>query len=429
MNPHFSQFDAVALRPVVTPLVAMKTLPALIRLVMVFTIVAFVGGGTVFGYNLSGIAWVMPLAVALLILANNFSKISFPYGIWLPWALFLFIQLAVADHANLDPRVVPQQRTFQVLCPIIIGMAVSTFRPTPFELESFVTVCRYLSFVLLAIVAAKTGILLTGTLPDVTGLAPEVMTVMLLCSLFVNRYLFLKEKRDVLLWSFLAFVPFIAVTRTAIAAALLTFPLAFGPMRISRRIVALILIILLGGAAFYSPRVQKKMFYSGKGEVSDVTRDDFATSGRSFMWEKMYAHLDDNYLAGYGSGSGETFVYGITGKTGYPHNDWLLTLFDYGIVGVSIYAICLMLALLHAVTRSKYCVSETNKILFLTGASAIIPFCLMMTTDNIMVYASFFGNLHFTMLGLAYGALQAQAVDANRSISVAHEQAVGMEQR
>lgn len=422
MKSSFSQFDTATPQSTVTPLVAMKRLPVLIRLVMIFTVVAFVGGGTVFGYNLSGIAWVMPLAVALLILAHNFGKVSFPFGIWLPWALFLFTQLAVADYANLDPRVLPQQRTLQVLCPVIIGMAVSTFRPTLLELESFVSVCRYLSVVLLAIVAAKTGILLTGKLPDVTGLAAEVMTVMLLCSLFANRYLFLKEKRDFLLWSILAVVPFIAVTRTAIAAALLTFPLAFGPMRISRRIVALILIVLLGGAAFYSPRVQKKMFYSGKGEVSDVTREDFATTGRSFMWQKMYAHLDDDYLTGYGTGSGETFVYGITGKTGYPHNDWLLTLYDYGILGVSIYAISLMLALLHAATRSKYCVSETNKILFLTGASAIIPFCLMMTTDNIMVYASFFGNLHFTMLGLAYGALQAQMENANRGLSTPHEQ-------
>ena len=418
MNPHFSQFDAVAPQPAVTPLVAIKTLPALIRLVMVFTIVAFVGGGTLFGYNLSGIAWVMPLAVALLILANNFSKISFPYGIWLPWALFLFIQLAVADYPNLDPRVLPQQRTFQVLCPIIIGMAVSTFRPTPFELESFVTVCRYLSFVLLAIVAVKTGILLTGRLPDATGLAPEVMTVMLMCSLFANRYLFLKEKRDFLLWSLLAFVPFAAVTRTAIAAALLRFPLAFGPMRISRRIVALILIVLLGGAAFYSPRVQKKMFFSGKGDVSAVMGDDLATSGRSFMWQKMYAYIDDDLLTGYGTGSGETFVYNITGKTGYPHNDWLLTLFDYGIIGVSIYAICLILLLFHAVSRVKYCSSEINKLFFLTGASAIIPFCLMMTTDNIMVYVTFFGNLHFTILGLAYGALQARMDNARRSLSV-----------
>jgi len=32
----------------------------------------------------------------------------------------------------------------------------------------------------------------------------------------------------------------------------------------------------------------------------------------------------------------------------------------------------------------------------------------MMLTDNIMVYASFFGNLHFTFLGLAHGALRAE---------------------
>jgi len=33
----------------------------------------------------------------------------------------------------------------------------------------------------------------------------------------------------------------------------------------------------------------------------------------------------------------------------------------------------------------------------------------MMFTDNIMVYASFFGNMHFMILGLAYGALREES--------------------
>jgi len=48
------------------------------------------------------------------------------------------------------------------------------------------------------------------------------------------------------------------------------------------------------------------------------------------MWENMYAHLEDNMFSGYGTGSGESFVYKYTGRLAYPHNDWLLTLYDYG---------------------------------------------------------------------------------------------------
>lgn len=385
----------------------MQHLPGLILVVVFFTVLAFFGG-SLFGYNLSGLGWVVPLAIALLIVVKNFSKVSFPYVIWLPWGLFLFTQLLFVDYANLDPRVIPLQRTLQLLCPVFVGMAASTYRPTQIMTESFITLCRYLAFILLGVTALKTGILLTGKLPDVTGLAAEVMTVMLLCTLFINRYLLFKEKKDIQLWAMLAFVPFVAVTRTAIAVTLLTFPLAFGPMKLSRRLAVLVLIILLAIAAFYSPRVQKKMFYSGQGEMSDVMSADFSTSGRSSMWENMYGNIDDNLLLGFGTGAGETYVYKLTGQAGYPHNDWLLTLYDYGMLGVSLFALCLIMLLVHAKTRAKYCTSPVNNVLFLAGASAIVPFGMMMFTDNIMVYASYFGNLHFTILGLAYGALRAQ---------------------
>ncbi|MFC1828168.1 hypothetical protein ACFL0O_00980 [Thermodesulfobacteriota bacterium] len=59
--------------------------------------------------------------------------------------------------------------------------------------------------------------------------------------------------------------------------------------------------------------------------------------------------------------------------------------------------------LFHALRSAKTAAPE-NRLLFLTGASAFVFMALMMITDNIMVYVSYFGNLHFTILGIAYAA-------------------------
>lgn len=388
-------------------------LPALIWTIMFFTVVTLYGGGQFLGYNLSGLGWVVPLVFSLLVIARNPNRITFPVVIWLPWALVLLIYFIVADLSKLDPRVAPFQRMIQLLCPIIVGIATSTYRLSPQKLSQFINLCRTLSFVVLGLVLFKSGLLLTGQLPGITGLAAEVMTVMLLCSLFANRYLLRHEKRDVILWSLLAIIPVIAVTRTAIVATLLTLPLACGHMSIMRRLIVLIMVCAVGVGVFYSSRVQEKMFYSGKGEISDVMSEGFRSTGRFQMWENMKIKIKDAPLTGHGIGTGETFVYRLTrGNSGYPHNDWLLLRYDHGLLGVGVFSCCILLSIGSALFRARSCTDDDIKTLLLAGASSFIPFAMMMTTDNIMIYASFFGNLHFTILGLAYGAFCARKKNA-----------------
>jgi len=382
-------------------------LPPLVVIVLVFTVLAFYGSGKVLGYNIAGISWVVPMAVALLVLARNLNRVAFPFVFWIPWALLLLTYLAIVDYRLIDPRVIPVQRALQVLSPVIVGMAVSTFRPTLPHLAAFSRGVQLLSLALLVIVLLKTGLLLTGHLPDITGLAAEVMTVMLLCTFFATRYLISRNKRDLAFWGVLACVPAISLTRTAIAATLLTFPFSFGPMRKSHRVGALLLIAAVGLGLFYSPRVQKKMFYSGQGEVSDIFSEDFATTGRSYIWERTFTRAQEAILTGHGIGAGETLAYQYS-NLAYPHNDWLLTYIDFGVLGVTVFSGCMLLTMWDCLRKARTCRHPETRLLLLAGASAFIPFMLMMMTDNIMVYASFFGNLHFTFLGLAYGSLRAE---------------------
>lgn len=418
MNLTHAQFSTGATTTAKSGLLAdLKRLPLLVHLVLLFMIVIFLWNRPILGFNLSGLAWVVPFAVALLVLSTKLSRITFPYILWLPWALLLFTYLAIVDASLLDPRVIPQQRTLQLLSPLAVGMAVSTWRPTADDLQAFFASCRRLAYLLLFIVLLKTGVLLSGVLPGATGLAPEAISVTLLCTLFATSHVITRSKNDLLLWALLACVPIIAITRAAIAASLLTLPLSFAPISVFRRVVALALIALVGVAVFNTERVQKKMFFSGKGSIKDISRsnEDFATSGRKVMWEKMGVVAMDEPWTGHGTGMGETFTYNLTGNLAYPHNDWLLTRYDYGLLGVITFAACCLLMIGHAVLQLRQRPDDGTRILLLTGAAGFVPFVMMMSTDNIMVYAPFFGNLHFTFLGLAYGALrneQTESLDA-----------------
>jgi len=381
-------------------------LPLIIWVVLFFLVLACVVPGALFGFNISGISWVVPLIMSIYVIATRISMVTFPWKLWLPWILMLIIHLLTLDYALLDQHVIPLQRTAQMLSPLFVGMAISTFRPTKATTTRFFSVLRYLAYVLVGLLVVTSG-------GNMRGFASQNMALLLLCVFFANRYLLFREKKDLQIWLVLACIPVLAITRTVIAASLLTFPLALSPMSIARRITFIVLMAAAGLAIFQLPAVQEKMFFSGHGELSEIGHsDDFATSGRSYMLELMYPEAETKHWFGHGTGGGETMAWDIA-RLAYPHDDWLLTYFDYGVVGVVILIACILLTIYHGFKAQRKCVSKETRLLFLTGLSAFVPFVLVMFTDNILVYASFFGMLHYTFLGLGYGALKVEQ-DAKR---------------
>jgi hypothetical protein len=372
------------------------SLPSLVWILLASTGLALFGGFKLLGFNISGIAWIVPLLLSLILLSQRIGKITFPFWIWIPW-IVLLISHCILSHYS------PLQRTVQVLCPIVIGCAVSTLEINNSQLQFFIKVCKNFAIIIVLIALFKTGFLLTGRIPHITGLAAEVMTGLLLCALFASGYAS-GDKKQLYWWAFMASLPVFAVTRTAIATAGVTLPFTFAPLGIKKRVLFIIAGLIVGLIIFFSPRIQNKMFYSGQGTIQDMMEGDIATTGRRYMAKRIKNKIYQRPWLGYGTGSGESFTWYIThGSSGYPHNDWLLTLHDQGILGATIYALSVFTALIHSL-RMAWRTNGEQRVLFFAGASSFIILIMMMFTDNIMVYASFFGNLQFTMLGLAYAA-------------------------
>jgi O-antigen ligase len=238
------------------------------------------------------------------------------------------------------------------------------------------------------------------------------MTGSLLAVIFAVTFVY-ERKKDLLIWICLAIVPIIAMTRTAVVATGLTLPLTFAPFKMSKRFVLLIVIVVIGIGLFYTERFQRKMFYSGKGTVADLklSNPNFFSSGRTRLWELMNQEIMDKPFFGHGANAQEDFIFSYAGFYGQPHNDWLRLLFDYGYFGASSFAFCVLLQMFHAWKRGRNTIGGT-RVLFYAGASGFLPFVLFMFTDNIILYVSFFGNLHFAILGLAYASLKTSMKDA-----------------
>jgi O-antigen ligase len=360
------------------------------------------------GRNISGWAWVVPLIISIFLIVRRPSRTTFPVLVWTPWLCIVVFYFVNSGFSYL-------QRNIMLVSPVIVGMAVSAGKIGESQLRDFRKLMTLLLFVLFLTVVIKTGFIFTGILPPISGLAPQGITAALLCSLFAVEYS-INKRRGLLHWIIGAAIPFIALTRMAIAAAGITIPFTFASLKIKKRLISLTIIAALGVTLFYTERVQRKMFYSGTGTLQDVrlSNPDLFTTGRSRLWDLMIEEIKLKPVWGHGANASEEFVLSVTfGTLTHPHNDWLRLLYDYGLVGASIFVICIVMQVVHLLKRAPKTLGESRVLLY-AGASSFLPFVLLMFTDNIILYAAFFGNLQFTIIGLVYAAQKTQEVDAWR---------------
>jgi O-antigen ligase len=382
----------------------------LLWVVVISTIVACIGGSSFLGYRLSGYAWVVSLATAVIVYLSKRGSITFPVHVWVPWILVVLIYLLRSENEHAF------QRSIMIVCPLIIGMAVSGERVTDRVLITFTKAYRFLAIVLCVSTVFKTGMHLTGVLPTASGLAPEVMTGALLCTLFASNYMF-GLKTALYWWVALAAIPVIALTRMGIIAAGLSLPLTFAPMRVAKRVALAAMILMVGYSIFLTERVQQKTFYSGSGTFQDIRWDnpDVATYGRRQVWDHMQAQIEADPWFGHGANASEAYVMKLTGSLVHPHNDWLRLLYDYGYVGTAIFSLCMLWQVIHLLRTGRNA-TGLSRILFYAGASSFLAFSLFMFTDNIILYVAFFSNLQFTMIGLAYAAHSGRASAEKRTL-------------
>lgn len=384
-----------------------KCVPMLVWVVLLTTLISNLIGETILGFQISGLGWVITLVFALFVLLGKSGRPRFPIWIWMPWFVLAVGYLSVADAENAI------QRTVMLFTPIAVGAAFSKLQIGVRTLSRIEAILDKFAAAFLVFILINSGLVFTGALPEVTGLAPQATTAAVLGTFFAAKYA-LGSKSAVIKWTLIAFVPVIALTRTGILATGLTLPLTFGPLAWWKRIVIVICAAIFGLLIFNTERVQNKMFYSGQGTIFDIRYDnpDFQTSGRGFIQEKMEKELEESPWFGYGANASEEFVSDYTEGLKHPHNDYLRLAFDYGYFGMFVFLACMVLQMLHAL-RAAHRTTGAARLFLIAGAGAFVPFAIFMKTDNIVLYAAFFGNLHFMLLGCGYAALSSSRSETN----------------
>ncbi len=373
-------------------------LPIIVWIIFTTTFFACAFGGASFLlFSVAGYAWILCLAFAVMVIPANLGRMSFPVSVWLPWGLFIILSGYMSDSVNL-------QRSTMLLCPIVVGMAASTAKIDEDQLMNFGLLIKIFSVSLLFLGAFLTGLLLTGRLPGSTGLAPQAITATLLATFFVSGYSSGRVK-DLFWWGGIAMLPVLALTRMAIFVTGTALPFTFSPMKLRVRVMLAVVVALLGLALFYTSRVQEKMFMKGEGTLEDIGNEkDLATSGRRYMAEILLVEIAKKPWWGHGANASEELVLKLTnGQLTHPHNDWLRFLYDYGAVGTVLFLLTMIAQVRHLLKKARHSTGEIRTFFF-AAASSFLPFALIMFTDNIVLYAAFYGNLQFAIIGLAYAA-------------------------
>lgn len=357
----------------------------------------------ILGFGLTGWGWVIGLLTAVAMLAKTgLLPVAFPFQYWLPWVAVVLAYIGWGfEHAV--------QNAAQIISPLVVGMAASTLRPGRAEVESFLKGCRVGAIVFLCVVVfVSIPMLLWGRLPETTGLAPQAMTAMLFQSLFLCSWLLQRNKADLVLYLACAAFVVISLVRGVMLGSLALVVFTLAPLSLTRRMLIAGVAVAIGLGVFQMPTVQKKMFWSGHGTLEDLRWENpnLRKHTRDLMWKHLWSGVQQRPWFGHGGNASATDLV-EAGFGDLPHNDWLRILFNYGIVGCVLYGGGMLLQIFHGWRWAKRAPPPLQVLLF--GAiSSFVPYAVVMFLDNILIYATFFGNLQFFLLGFAYGSLAAE---------------------
>ena len=356
--------------------------------------------GLFFGFNWTGISWIICLLVSIYLLFSLKDRPMFPLVNWIFWILYLIVALSV------DFSFIGLQLTIQYVLPIIIGIVASSFTYSwPKLFWMFQQFARLIVIVFLLFVVYK---VLTGYSPHMAS-TPMLLYVMATVSLGV--YYVFGDKKYLIIFLLLFLMPFLSVTRMAILVFVSSFVIHFSNESISSKIPYALLGLVMFAIVFSSESFQKKTFYDGKGEISDLSINYYEsssglnTNGRTAWQLGLEPGLAKNPIFGNGPRSDNAVLSELAGEdSAEAHNDYLSVRYNYGWLGL----ICLLAGF--AVTfiqLMKFYLQDTIplfKVLIGSTLTLFVGFLFFMYSDNILKYTIFFPNYFFAMIGITYSA-------------------------
>lgn len=350
----------------------------------------------IWGFNLSGFAWIIILIVSLVRVFIHLYSITMPGWVWLPWILYISIQWLQ------EPSFLGLQSTLQYMVFPVVGMAASTYS---YSDETMIELKRwfgwYAGIVLISMFLALVDF---GDFSKGVG---SVMTLVVLAAIVLSDFWLYNNRKMLFYYALMAVIPVLALVRMGIAMMFAIAVFHFANRNITSRIVMGAIVCCVGLAVFYSPGFQKKTFYSGQGDITSLSlkNEDFNSSGRTRMWSLAERDMKDHPWLGAGSRADLKMLIKYRYKLKELHNDFIAVRYNSGWVGLGclLFGFILQFSLLY---RQQRRIEDAYTALICYAALTLfIAWAGFMYTDNALKYSPFFGNLHFCLIGIVYSRL------------------------
>jgi hypothetical protein len=351
----------------------------------------------IWGFNLSGFAWIIIFVVSLIRVLVHIRSVAMPGWLWMPWIAYLIFQW-VQDLSFLG-----LQATLQYMVFPLAGMAASTYRysdETMGELKRWFG--WYAGVVLISMLLALANF---GDFAKGTG---SVMTLVVLGALVLSDYWLYNNRRMILYFGLMAAIPILALVRMGIAMMFAVAVLHFANRNITSRILITAVVCCVAVGVFYSPGFQRKTFYSGQGDLSSLSfhNEDINSSGRTRMWSLAERDMKDHPWLGAGSRADLKMLIRYQYKLKELHNDYIAVRYNSGWLGLGFLLFGFIGQFVSLYRLRWEVVDAYTAVVYYAALTVFIAWAGFMYSDNALKYSPFFGNLHFCLIGIVYSRLR-----------------------
>lgn len=359
-------------------------------------------GLRILGLEYTGYLWLAYFLVGwFLMLAElavrRHTRPTMPVGRWLVWLAIVWGSLAWGERGWRNV-----QDALQITLPVLVGALASIYIRNARDLWPLLRNCSIATAGIATLfIAEKAGIVAA------LGLVSDIRACALTLALYGAFFLAAMPDRWLMPlagWGGCIVLTFVTGGRMATLALLAATVLHPRLQSVGVRLVTMAVFGAIGLGLFYTPVFQKRFFFEGKGTLTQVMRGDFLGFGRFEAWPPIYDEAIKRPWLGHGVGSTRSFVPTVWEDMSLPHNDYLRIGFELGLVGLGAFLVAIliqMVSLRWEMIRSKGIVRYAFAAVLLGWTMFLLAAC----TDNPLIYAVWFTNPLFALMGAAYGVV------------------------
>ncbi len=359
-------------------------------------------GIRILGLEYTGFLWLGYLVAGWFLLLSELAvrrdtRPTLPVGRWILWLAVVWGSLAWGDRGWRNV-----QDALQLSLPVLVGAIASIYIRSAADLWPLFRSCWIATAGIAALfVAEKLGLVAA------TGLVSDIRACALTLALYGAFFLAAIPDRwlgPLAGWAGCILLTFITGGRMA-TLALLAAPVLHPRLKsMTIRLSTIVLFMTIGIGLFYTPTFQKRFFYEGKGTLTQVMRGEFLGFGRFEAWPLIYAEVKNRPWQGHGVGTTRSFVPTVWEDMTLPHNDYLRIAFELGLLGLTVFLLA-AITQMFALRREMRLAKGIVRYAFAASLLGWWVFLIAACTDNPLIYAVWFTNPLFAVMGAAYGVV------------------------